>query len=71
MVLDALYKLGRPIDDAIYIGDSEVDILTAQNAGIPCLCVGWGYRSPEELLKYGAKEVISSPEELYNALHRS
>ena len=47
--------------NAIYIGDSEVDIQTAKNAGIPCISVGWGYRKPEYLLKNGAKKIADSP----------
>ena len=34
-------------DRCIYVGDSEVDVLTANNAGVPCLCVLWGFRDPE------------------------
>ncbi len=44
-------KMGK----CIYVGDSEVDVLTAQNAGVPCLSVTWGFRNREELEKAGAK----------------
>lgn len=68
MVFEALQQLGAEITDAIYIGDSEVDIQTAENAGLPCLCVGWGFRSEEALLAAGAKTVYHMPEELYEAI---
>ena len=50
--------------NAVYIGDSEVDILTAKNAGIPCISVGWGYRESEYLIKNGAQKIALSPLEL-------
>ena len=68
MVFCALQQLNSIPEDAVYIGDSEVDILTANNAGIPCISVGWGFRSEEELLNAGASAVIRTPEELYRKL---
>lgn len=65
MVFAAMQALG---EDAIYIGDSEVDIQTARNAGLPCFCVGWGFRSEVELLAAGAEHVYASPESLYEAI---
>lgn len=50
--------------DCVYVGDSEVDILTARNAGLPCLSVTWGFRSREELLEAGAVRLFDSPESL-------
>lgn len=58
MVLAAMQALGS---DAIYIGDSEVDIETAKNANIPCLSVGWGYRNADFLFQNGAKFIYKSP----------
>jgi len=52
-------------NDAIYIGDSEVDVLTAKNAKIPCICVTWGYRSEKQLFANGAEKIAHSPAELY------
>lgn len=60
----ALERLGVDGSNACYIGDSEVDILTAKNAGLPCLTVGWGFRDAEALRAAGAENVISSPAEL-------
>ena len=45
MVLAALQRLGSTADDAIYLGDSEVDLQTARNSGLPCATVGWGFRT--------------------------
>jgi len=50
--------MGVTADECIYIGDSEVDVQTSQNAGVKCIGVTWGYRDKEELLKAGA-EIIA------------
>lgn len=64
----ALQELGVNRDEAIYVGDSEVDLETARNAGIPCLSVTWGNRSEEELRACGADTLCHTPQELLNAL---
>ncbi len=51
-------------DQCIYIGDSEVDILTARNAGVPCLSVLWGFRDREMLTENGAKWFCEDPRDL-------
>ncbi len=53
MVYAAMQALGA--ERCIYVGDSEVDVLTAQNAGMPCLSVTWGFRDVETLKNAGAK----------------
>ena len=53
MVRKALTELGA--DRCIYVGDTEVDLETAQNAGAPCLCVLWGFRDRNQLDRAGAK----------------
>ncbi len=68
MVFEALRQLGTEQSDAICIGDSEVDIETARNAGLPCLSVGWGFRSEEALLAAGAGTLCRTPQELYEAI---
>ena len=50
--------------NAIYVGDSDVDIQTARNAGLPCISVLWGFRDRAFLLQHGAETLISSPSEL-------
>ena len=60
----ALKKLGAQRSGAVYVGDSDVDIATARNSGLPCISVLWGFRDKEFLLEHGATTLISSPEEL-------
>ncbi len=55
-------------EKAIYIGDSDVDIETAENAGMSCISVAWGFRDREFLLRHGAQKIISRPEELLHLL---
>ena len=52
------------IDKCIYVGDSEVDVLTAQNAGVPCLSVLWGFRDRACLEQAGGTHFCDSPEKL-------
>ena len=49
---------------AVYVGDSDVDLLTARNSGLPCISVLWGFRDREFLLQHGATTLINRPEEL-------
>lgn len=48
-VLAALSELGCSKDEAVYVGDSEVDLHTAQNAGMQCMLVLWGFRDEDFL----------------------
>lgn len=68
MVDRALSLLGAERSDAVYVGDSEVDILTAQNAGLPCLSVCWGFRSAELLREHGAQMLCRTTDGLLSAL---
>ena len=63
-VYAALRKLGVSKDDAVYVGDSDVDIQTAANSGLPCISVLWGFRDRDFLIQHGAKAFISAPSEL-------
>ena len=53
----------RP-EHCVYVGDSDVDIQTAANAGLPCLSVSWGFRDRYFLLEHGADVIVDTPEEL-------
>lgn len=64
----ALNVLGGTKEDCIYVGDSEVDVLTAKNAGVPCIGVTWGFRDKEVLIKAGAAHLAHTPEELYEMI---
>ena len=48
--------------EAVYIGDSDVDLMTARNAGLPCISVLWGFRSKEFLQAHGATTFAEKPE---------
>lgn len=64
-MLDALREqMGLAREDCLYVGDSEVDILTAANAGLRCISVSWGFRTREQLLEAGADTLVDTPEEL-------
>ena len=63
-VFAALRQLGVGKDRAVYVGDSDVDIQTATNAGLPCISVLWGFRDKDFLIQHGAKTFISAPQEL-------
>ena len=63
-VFEAMRQTGAEPDSSVYIGDSEVDIQTACNAGLPCISVSWGFRSKEELEAAGAQLIADTPEEL-------
>ena len=64
MVEEALKSLGAEKETAVYVGDSDVDLLTAKNAGLPCISVLWGFRNRSFLLQHGAHVFIERPEEL-------
>ena len=63
-VIEALRELGVDKEGAVYIGDSDVDIMTAKNSGMPCVSVLWGFRDKEFLIENGATTLISKPEEM-------
>ena len=63
-VIAALKALGVGKEQTVYVGDSDVDIQTARNAGLPCISVLWGFRSRDFLQQNGAETFISTPSEL-------
>lgn len=68
MVEAALAALGCEKAEAVYVGDSEVDLATAQNSGLPCILVDWGFRSRSFLETLGNDVLVSTPEELLEQL---
>ena len=62
MVFKAMQAIG--VERCIYVGDSEVDVATARNAGVPCLSVLWGFRSEQELREAGATRFCHEPERI-------
>ena len=63
-VFEILKALGVAPEDAALVGDGETDMLAAKNSGIDGIAVSWGYRSPEFLMRNGAKYVVSTPREM-------
>ena len=63
-VLKAMQELQVSPQQCVYVGDSDVDIATAQNAGIPCLSVSWGFRPRTFLEQHGAKIIADTVTEL-------
>ncbi len=63
-IYHVLEKLGVSKEKAVYVGDSEVDCITAKNAGIPCIGVTWGFRDKEVLIGNGADYLADTPEAL-------
>lgn len=68
MVEKAMEAIGA--DSCIYVGDSEVDVITAKNAGVPCLSVLWGFRDEECIRQAGGNHFCSDPKELPQALKK-
>lgn len=67
-VISVLTEFNFSPEDAIYVGDSDVDIMTAKNSHMPCISVTWGFRDEKFLLKSGATILINAPSEIYNHL---
>ena len=66
MVWQAMKAIGA--ESCIYVGDSEVDVQTAKNAGVPCLSVLWGFRDQDVLLDAGADRFCEDPKDLLTKL---
>lgn len=81
MVLDCVNKMGASLDECVYVGDTEVDIMTACNAGMDVLMVSWGFRNKDEIreaycaalpewkAKNGNLRIADSCEELHNMIN--
>ena len=67
-VYEALKELGMTATGAVYIGDSDVDIQTAKNCGMPCISVTWGLRDKDFLLQSGAEILVDTPERLLGVI---
>lgn len=63
-VLEAIRRLGADKEDCVYVGDSEVDVETARNSGLPCISVLWGFREKDFLVEHGAETFIERPDEI-------
>ena len=65
-VFEAMRQLGVTAEDTVYVGDSDVDVATARNSGIPCISVLWGFRDRDFLIEHGATTFVNTPEEILN-----
>lgn len=66
MIYRGMADLG--VEHCIYVGDSEVDVLTARNANVPCLSVLWGFRDKEDMVKAGGTYFCDDPKCLVSTL---
>ena len=66
MVFKAMKELG--VESCVYVGDSEVDVITAKNAGVPCLSVLWGFRDRADMEEVGGRHFCENPADLAKKL---
>lgn len=67
-LLAMVKESGVEVADCVYVGDSEVDVNTARNAGMDLVCVLWGFRSKAQLTASGADLMVSDCNELFDAI---
>lgn len=70
-VLKSVKELNSSVEKSIYVGDSDVDIMTAKNSEMPCISVTWGFRSRNFLLEHGAEILIDTPQGIVEYLESS
>ena len=63
-VMEAIRQLGVDTDGAVYVGDSDVDIMTARNCDMPCISVLWGFRDKDFLVQHGATTFAKMPADI-------
>ncbi len=68
MLFTAVENLGENIGDCVFVGDSEVDVITAKNAGIDCISVLWGFRDRDFLKAEGASVFAENARELFDLI---
>ena len=71
MLQQAMRLMHATEADTIYVGDSDVDILTAQAAHLPCISVTWGFRNRDFLLQHGATILIDTPQQITDYVNLS
>jgi len=67
-LIEIVHSLDTTVANCLYVGDSEVDVLTAANAKMKCIAVTYGYRSKKELITHGATNLIDNPLEILEYL---
>lgn len=71
IAMKVILKLGTLPEETLMVGDSDVDMDTAKNAGLIAAGVSWGFRSVELLLEHGADVIVNDPEEICGLVFRS
>lgn len=69
-VIQVLKELNCDKSEAIYLGDSEVDIMTAENSGMPCISVTWGFKDEDFLKRHNAQIIVNNPQEIINFIEQ-
>ena len=69
-VFAAIKEMGAEAESTVYVGDSEVDVVTSKNAGLPCIAVTWGFRDKMVLEALQPEYIVDSPEEILNIIER-
>ena len=67
-ILACMNALGEKPETCVYVGDSEVDVASAKNAGIDCVIVTWGFRDEDFLREQGATTIAHTSQELLDEL---
>ena len=70
-VIEAMRILGVTADESIYVGDSDVDINTAKNSGMPCISVAWGFRTRDEQLQAGGNIFADKPMDVFDIVEKA
>jgi len=68
-VLEAMRQMNVSAQECVYVGDSDVDVITARNAGIPCIAVTWGFRSEECLREAGAAYIAHEAKDIIDIVN--
>ena len=63
-LLTVMEQLSATAENTVYVGDSEVDVQTAKNAGVDCICVTWGFRDKAFLQSEGGRTFVDTPAEI-------
>ena len=71
MVDITLDNLGVNVSEAVYVGDSDVDILTARNSDMKCISVTWGFRSRDFLIESSAEILADKPADILELIKSS
>ena len=69
-VFAAINEMGADVKDTVYIGDSEVDVVTSKNANLPCIAVTWGFRDKKVLESLSPEYIVDSTSDILRIIER-